>query len=157
MSIKKRRREKWSRPQITRAIHSALERKYWSKNWITFTEIQPGSAEATGGRRVDFVALKQSYKNPEIVGVEVKSGLDDFRVDEKWEEYCQYFTRFYIACPAETITIDMIPPGVGLLWWKFGDYVYTQQSAEIGGEIGVELLLALLFRNGPQKGLRGKL
>ena len=46
------------------------------------------------GRRADLVALGP---RGEIAIVEVKSSLEDFRVDRKWGEYAPYCDQFYFA------------------------------------------------------------
>ena len=52
----------------------------------------------TNGRRVDLVGLN---KAGEILVVEVKSGLSDFRSDTKWQEYLDYCHFFYFAVDAD--------------------------------------------------------
>jgi hypothetical protein len=53
-------------------------------------------AEVTlpNGRRADLMALGPKG---EIAIVEVKSSLEDFRVDRKWGEYAPYCEQFYFA------------------------------------------------------------
>jgi len=48
----------------------------------------------TNGRRVDLVGLNDKG---DIVVVEVKSGLADFRSDDKWQDYLIYCNSFYFA------------------------------------------------------------
>lgn len=48
----------------------------------------------TNGRRVDIVGLS---KKGGLIVVEVKSGLADFRSDQKWQEYLPYCEEFYFA------------------------------------------------------------
>ncbi len=63
------------------------------------------------GRRIDVVGLN---KAGEIIFVEIKSGLPDFRADEKWPEYLDYCDRFYFAV-MEDFPVDVIPENVGLI------------------------------------------
>jgi hypothetical protein len=53
-------------------------------------------AEVTlpNGRRADLMALGPKG---EIAIVEVKSSLEDYRVDRKWGEYAPYCEQFYFA------------------------------------------------------------
>ncbi|MBL4789581.1 MAG: MmcB family DNA repair protein [Kordiimonadaceae bacterium] len=48
----------------------------------------------TNGRRVDLVGLNSKG---DIAVVEVKSGLADFRSDNKWQDYLIYCNSFYFA------------------------------------------------------------
>ncbi|TNE67097.1 MAG: DNA repair protein MmcB-related protein [Alphaproteobacteria bacterium] len=52
----------------------------------------------TNGRRADIVGVG---KAGELVVVEVKSCLADFRSDSKWPEYLDYGDRFYFAVDAD--------------------------------------------------------
>jgi hypothetical protein len=59
------------------------------------------------GRRADIVALNRSG---EIWIVEIKSSVEDFRVDRKWHEYRAFCDRFFFAThpgvPAEIFPED---------------------------------------------------
>jgi hypothetical protein len=59
------------------------------------------------GRRADLVALSRSG---EIWIVEIKSSIEDFRVDRKWHEYRAFCDRFFFAThpgvPAEIFPED---------------------------------------------------
>ena len=46
------------------------------------------------GRRADLVAL---MKNGDIWIIEIKSSIEDFRVDRKWPEYRLHSDRFFFA------------------------------------------------------------
>jgi hypothetical protein len=63
------------------------------------------------GRRIDVVGLN---KAGEIIFVEIKSGLPDFRADDKWSEYLDYCDRFYFAV-MEDFPVEVIPDEVGLI------------------------------------------
>jgi len=63
------------------------------------------------GRRADVLALG---KKGDIIIVEVKSGLDDYRVDRKWQEYTPFCDAFYFAVAPEFPT-DILPDDVGLI------------------------------------------
>ena len=55
------------------------------------------------GRRADLVAL---MKNGDIWIIEVKSSIEDFRVDRKWPEYRLFSDRFFFATHPE------VPAGI---------------------------------------------
>lgn len=63
------------------------------------------------GRRADVMAVGPKG---EIVIVEVKSCLQDFRTDGKWPEYAPYCDRFYFAVDCD-FPRELIPESCGLL------------------------------------------
>jgi hypothetical protein len=63
------------------------------------------------GRRADVMGLG---RGGELVIVEVKSSLQDFRSDAKWREYRAYCDRFYFAV-AEGFPREAIPEDCGLI------------------------------------------
>ena len=63
------------------------------------------------GRRADIMALGS---RGEIAICEVKSGLEDFRVDVKWPEYRPYCDAFYFAVAPE-FPAGILPAEPGLI------------------------------------------
>jgi hypothetical protein len=63
------------------------------------------------GRRADVMAVGPKG---EIVIVEVKSCLQDFRTDQKWPEYAPYCDRFYFAVDCD-FPRTRIPEHAGLM------------------------------------------
>ncbi len=63
------------------------------------------------GRRADLMALGP---RGEIAIVEVKSSLEDFRVDRKWGEYAPFCEQFYFAV-APNFPRSILPDGPGLI------------------------------------------
>lgn len=63
------------------------------------------------GRRADVFAVNGAGA---LLIVEVKSGVADFRSDQKWPEYQAYCDRFAFAVDAE-FPHALIPPECGLL------------------------------------------
>jgi hypothetical protein len=63
------------------------------------------------GRRADVMAVGPKG---EIVIVEVKSCLQDFRTDQKWPEYAPYCDRFFFAVDCD-FPKDLIPDHAGLM------------------------------------------
>lgn len=63
------------------------------------------------GRRADIVAL--GLKG-EIIIIEIKSSLADFRADSKWEDYLAFCDRFFFAVPPE-FPREVLPKETGLI------------------------------------------
>jgi hypothetical protein len=63
------------------------------------------------GRRADVVALSSSG---DVLIVEIKSCLIDYRTDGKWHEYLDYCDRLYFAVAAD-FPCDVIPQAAGLI------------------------------------------
>ncbi|MCZ7659729.1 MAG: MmcB family DNA repair protein [Xanthobacteraceae bacterium] len=63
------------------------------------------------GRRADLVALAGSG---EIWIVEVKSSIEDFRVDQKWPDYRLSCDRLFFATAAH-VPLDIFPADAGLI------------------------------------------
>jgi len=63
------------------------------------------------GRRVDVIGLDRKGK---VVIVEIKSSVEDFRSDGKWQEYLEFCDSFYFAVP-ESFPQDLIPSDQGLM------------------------------------------
>src|SRR5215469_14045082 len=65
----------------------------------------------TNGRRVDVIAL-DGQGGTTIV--EIKSSVQDFRSDGKWQEYLDFCDRFYFAVATE-FPREILPEEVGLI------------------------------------------
>jgi hypothetical protein len=76
------------------------------RGYATLTEVS-----LANGRRADVMGLGRAG---ELVIVEVKSSLQDFRSDAKWPEYRAFCDRFYFAV-AEDFPRDAIPGDCGLV------------------------------------------
>jgi len=63
------------------------------------------------GRRADLAGLTPKG---EMVIVEVKSGVQDFRTDEKWPDYFAWCDRFYFAV-SDRFPADLVPQQTGLI------------------------------------------
>ena len=63
------------------------------------------------GRRADIMALSP---RGQIVIVEVKSGLEDFRADRKWGDYLPFCDAFFFAVAPE-FPRDILPEAPGLI------------------------------------------
>ncbi len=63
------------------------------------------------GRRADLVAL---MRNGDIWIIEVKSSVEDFRVDRKWPEYRLFSDRFFFATHPE-VPAEIFPEECGFI------------------------------------------
>lgn len=62
-------------------------------------------------RRADLVALGPDGT---IWIIEIKSSIEDFRVDQKWPEYRLHCDRLYFAIP-EHVPVEIMPEDAGLI------------------------------------------
>ena len=65
----------------------------------------------TNGRRADVVGLSPSG---DVLIVEIKSCLIDYRTDGKWHEYLDYCDRLYFAVAAD-FPCEVLPGEAGLI------------------------------------------
>jgi hypothetical protein len=63
------------------------------------------------GRRVDVIAVGA---DGEIIIVEIKTSVADYRADRKWTDYLEFCDRFYFAVPAD-FPFGLLPEDCGLL------------------------------------------
>jgi hypothetical protein len=63
------------------------------------------------GRRADLVAIGG---DGEIWIVEIKSSIEDFRVDQKWPDYRMHCDRLFFATAAH-VPLDIFPTETGLI------------------------------------------
>jgi hypothetical protein len=78
-----------SRPETTLTVTRGAARLLVDLGYAPLAEVT-----LPNGRRADLVALGPKG---DVLIVEVKSGLEDFRVDRKWPEYAPYCDAFYFA------------------------------------------------------------
>lgn len=95
-----------ARPDRTRDICRGASRHLIRRGYAAISEMT-----FANGRRADIFAVGASG---EIVVVEVKSGLEDFRVDQKWPDYRDYCDRFYFAVDVD-FPQHVLPDDVGLI------------------------------------------
>ena len=114
------------------------------------------------GRRADILALG---KTGELVIVEIKSSVADFRADRKWASYREFADRLYFAVPNEFPAL-LIPEECGLIVADaFGPAllrhgVATPLAAARRRALTLRFALAAAMRLrrqlDPQAGLRGE-
>ncbi|QUD86853.1 DNA repair putative endonuclease MmcB [Phenylobacterium montanum] len=95
-----------SRPETTEAVTRGAARLLVSLNYMPLAEVT-----LPNGRRADLMALGPKG---EIAIIEVKSGLEDYRIDRKWGEYGPYCDLFYFAV-APHFPRQHLPEGPGLI------------------------------------------
>jgi len=95
-----------SRPETTAAVTRGAARLLAALGYAPLAEVT-----LPNGRRADLMALGPKGQ---IFIVEVKSGVDDFRVDLKWPEYQPYCDAFAFAVAPE-FPRDILPSEPGLI------------------------------------------
>ena len=83
----------FSRPRTTLAVTRGAARLMTDLGYAPLLEVG-----LPNGRRADVMALGP---RGEIVICEVKSGIEDYRVDRKWPEYQPFCDAFYFAVAPE--------------------------------------------------------
>ena len=96
----------FSRPETTQAVTRGAARLMLDMGYAPLLEVG-----LPNGRRADVMALGPKG---DIVIVEVKSGLEDFRCDLKWREYGPFCDAFYFAVAPE-FPQDLIGEDCGLI------------------------------------------
>lgn len=95
-----------SRPETTVQVTRGAARLFTAMGWAPLLEVT-----LPNGRRADVMALGPKG---EIAIAEVKSGLEDFRVDRKWGEYLPYCELFYFAVDPD-FPREILPDEPGLI------------------------------------------
>jgi hypothetical protein len=95
-----------SRPETTSAVTRGAGRLMAAMGFAPLAEVT-----LPNGRRADIMALGPKG---EIAIAEVKSGLEDFRTDQKWSDYLPYCDDFYFAVAPE-FPQNVLPAEPGLI------------------------------------------
>ncbi|WP_411288421.1 DNA repair putative endonuclease MmcB [Phenylobacterium sp.] len=110
-----------SRPETTAAVTRGAARFLTALGYAPLTEVC-----LPNGRRADIMAVG---RKGEIFIVEVKSGLEDFRTDQKWTEYSPYCDAFAFAVAPE-FPREILPEEPGLIVADgFGGAILREASA----------------------------
>lgn len=88
------------------AIRRGLQRLFYDMRHATLPELSLSS-----GRRADIVTLSEKG---EIWIVEIKSSIEDFRVDRKWHEYRAYCDRLFFATSRD-VPQEIFPEDCGFI------------------------------------------
>ncbi|RAK59703.1 DNA repair protein MmcB-related protein [Phenylobacterium hankyongense] len=95
-----------SRPETTASVTRGAGRLLAALGYAPLTEVT-----LPNGRRADLMALGPKGQ---IFIVEVKSGVEDFRTDQKWHEYQPYCDAFAFAVAPE-FPREILPPEPGMI------------------------------------------
>jgi hypothetical protein len=96
----------FSRPETTRSVTRGAARLMADMGYAPLLEVC-----LPNGRRADVMALGP---RGEIAICEVKSGVEDYRVDRKWHEYAPFCDAFYFAVTPE-FPEGILPDEPGLI------------------------------------------
>jgi len=103
------------------------------------------------GRRADLAGLG---RKGEVVIVEVKSGVADFRADMKWPEYFSWCDRFYFAV-SERFPSNILPDQTGLIIADgFGGAVVRESPIQALAPARRKSLTLRFARNAAERALR---
>ncbi|MDB5493250.1 MAG: hypothetical protein JWP86_587 [Phenylobacterium sp.] len=95
-----------TRPETTAAVTRGAARLLTALGYAPLAEVT-----LPNGRRADLMALGPKGQ---LFIVEVKSGLEDFRTDQKWHEYQPYCDAFAFAVAPE-FPREVLPDEPGLI------------------------------------------
>ena len=96
----------FSRPETTESVTRGAARLMADMGYAPLLEVC-----LPNGRRADVMALGP---RGEIAICEVKSGVEDYRVDRKWHEYAPFCDAFYFAVAPE-FPDGVLPDEPGLI------------------------------------------
>lgn len=95
-----------SRVDITSRILKGVIGHFHSLGWSVLPEFTLPT-----GRRVDVMGLSTKGQ---FWAIEIKSCLDDYRVDQKWQEYLGFCDRFSFAVDPD-FPLPQLPSDVGII------------------------------------------
>lgn len=112
-----------AREQTKLLTHTLLDhhnrRPYGSwPEWVAVPEIE---AKGAGGQRLDVLAVRRSYRNPEVRGCEVKVTRSDFNKDVdtgKYRGYLAVCNTLYFCVPSGLVKKHEVPHDAGLMVWS---------------------------------------
>lgn len=91
---------------LAKDLARGVARALAQRGFATLTEFA-----LANGRRADLLALG---RDGELVIVEIKSSVADFRADRKWPDYLDFCDRLYFAVP-DGFPVELIPEECGLI------------------------------------------
>jgi hypothetical protein len=95
-----------TRPEITASVTRGAARLLADLGYAPLAEVT-----LPNGRRADLMALG---RRGELIIVEVKSGVEDYRADAKWREYLPFCDTFAFAVSPE-FPRQILPEEPGLI------------------------------------------
>jgi hypothetical protein len=93
-------------PERAAAIRRAAARLCLSHRWAPLHEVP-----LPNFRRADILALTGTG---EFICIEIKSGVRDFQVDQKWHEYREFADRLFFAVDLD-FPLALLPEETGLI------------------------------------------
>ena len=96
----------FSRPETTQSVTRGAARLLADMGYAPLLEVC-----LPNGRRADVMALG---RKGDIVICEVKSGIEDYRIDRKWPEYAPFCDVFFFAVAPE-FPQSILPDAPGLI------------------------------------------
>jgi hypothetical protein len=96
----------FSRPETTQSVTRGAARLLADMGYAPLLEVG-----LPNGRRADVMALG---RKGDIIICEVKSGVEDYRVDRKWPEYAPFCDAFFFAVAPE-FPQGLLPEHPGLI------------------------------------------
>lgn len=94
------------RPEMTGRLTRGVRRALAERGYATLVETR-----LKNGRRADVMAINETG---EILIIEIKSSVADFRADQKWRDYLDFCDALYFAVD-DAFPTDLIPEGCGLM------------------------------------------
>ena len=105
---------------ISARLARGVRRQLRALGYSTVTELA-----LLDGRRADVVAVNDQG---EILIVEIKSSVADFRADQKWRDYRAHCDRLFFAIP-EDMPAEIMPQDEGLMVADgFGAFVVREAA-----------------------------
>jgi len=96
----------FSRPETTQSVTRGAARLLADMGYAPLLEVC-----LPNGRRADVMALG---RKGDIVICEVKSGIEDYRIDRKWPQYAPFCDAFFFAVAPE-FPQAILPDAPGLI------------------------------------------
>ena len=94
------------RPEVTLAVCRGACRLMRQAGYTVLPDVP-----LPDGRRADIIAVGPAG---DVAIVEVKSSIEDWRVDGKWPDYLAWSDLFYVAVPVD-FPQELIPETAGLI------------------------------------------
>ena len=98
--------ERQARPEVTLAVCRGASRLMRQTGHSVLLEVP-----LPDGRRADILAIGRAG---ELAIVEVKSSIEDWRVDAKWPDYLGWCDQLFVAVPVD-FPQALIPVEIGLI------------------------------------------
>jgi hypothetical protein len=96
------------------ALHEAMLSRH--KDDLVVGECKDGPTWTASHLRLDYWVLRRSWRNPAMIGYEVKSGRADWLRDDKWRGYLPLCNElWFVVEKKDAIQEGELPPEVGLL------------------------------------------